>query len=300
MLKKDEKHALVIFLFPALLLFALIYIYPTIRTFIMSFNDMPSLTGSSSTWTFVGFGKYMDLLKSQMFVRSLLNIFKIWVYGGLFVLLMAMLLAVILTSGVKFKGAFKSIIYLPNVISAVALGTMWLQYIYNVKFGFFHNFFSMLGLEKLAAIQWTSQENIFGSMVFAFSFGMIGYFMLIYIAGIDDIPVDYYEAASLEGANKIHQFFFITLTSLRGVIKTSIILWSVRVIGFFLWSQIFSPLTPEMQTVTPMVYMYQVVFGSDINASYADPGLGAAVGVVLTVLVILLYGLANIVFKDRE
>ena len=299
-LKKDDRRALVVFIAPAAFVFALIYIYPTIRTFIMSFHDMPSLTGSSDTWTFVGLDKYLALADSQMFVQSLVNIFKIWLYGGIFTLLMAMLLAVIVTSGVKFKGAFKSIIYLPNVIAAVALGTMWLQYIYNARFGFLHNLFTALKLESLAAIQWTSMEHIFGAMVFAYSFGMIGYFMLMYAAGLDDIPADFFEAAGLEGAGKIRQFFFISLPTLKPVIKSSIILWSVRVVGFFVWSQVFSPLTPEMQTVTPMIYMYQVVFGSDVNASYSDPGLGAAIGVVLTILVILIYGIVNFLFRDRD
>lgn len=299
-LKKDDRRALVVFLAPAVFIFVLIYIYPTIRTFIMSFHDMPSLTGSVSTWTFVGLDKYLALIDSQMFVQSLANIFKIWIYGGIFTLLMAMLLAVIVTAGVKFKGFFKSVIYLPNVIAAVALGTMWLQYIYNARFGFLHNLFTALGLEKLATIQWTSMEHIFGAMVFAYSFGMIGYFMLMYAAGIDDIPEDFFEAASLEGAGKVRQFFFISLPTLRPVIKSSIILWSVRVVGFFVWSQVFSPLTPEMQTVTPMIYMYQVVFGSDVNASYSDPGLGAAIGVVLTLLVILAYGVVNLLFRDKD
>lgn len=299
-LKKDDRRAIVVFLAPAVALFALIYIYPTIRTFVMSFHDMKSLTGSISTWTFVGLDKYITLKTSQIFIRSLVNIFKIWLYGGLFALLVAMLLAVIVTSGVKFKAAFKSIIYLPNVISAVALGTMWLQYIYNARFGFLHSLFTFLGIESLASLQWTSQEHIFGAMTFAFSFGMIGYFMLMYIAGIDDISTDYFEAASLEGAGKIAQFFYITLPCLKAVIKSSIILWSVRIVGFFVWSQVFSPLTPEMSTVTPMVYMYQVVFGSEVNASYSDPGLGAAIGVILTILVVMVYGIVNLLFREKE
>ena len=55
-----------------------------------------------------------------------------------------------------------------------------------------------------------------------------------------------------------------------------------------------------MQTVTPMIYMYQVVFGSDVNASYSDPGLGAAIGVVLTLLVIIAYGVVNLLFRDKD
>lgn len=300
MLKKEDKRAVWIFLTPALLLYSLIYIYPTARTFLMSFNEVPSLTSGISNWTFVGLANFIELFKSSMFARSMINIGKIWLFGGLIVLLVAMLLAVILTSGIKFKKTFKAIIYLPNVVSAVALGTMWLQYIYNVKYGFLHNFFTLIGLEKMASFPWTSQEHLFGSMLIAYSFGMIGYFMLIYIAAIDDVPTEYYEAASLEGANKIQQFRYITLTAIFGVIKTALVLWSVRVISFFLWSQIFSPVTMEVQTVTPMVYMYQIVFGSDVNATFSNPGLGASVGVTMTILVIGVYAITNTIFKNKD
>lgn len=300
MLKKDEKKALGVFLLPMLFIYGLIYVYPTIRTFFMSFNEVPSLTSSILDWNFCGLKNFTRLFNSKMFIRSIINIGKIWTIGGILVLFMSLLLAVILTSGVKFKNTFKAIIYLPNVVSAVALGTMWLQYVYNVKYGLLHNIFSAIGAKQLAALQWTSQENLFSAMIIAYSFGMIGYFMLIYIAAIDDIPAEFYEAASLEGANKFQQFRYITLHAIVGVIKTIVTLWSVRVISFFLWSQIFSPVTMEVQTVTPMVYMYQIVFGSDVNATFSDPGLGASVGMIMTLLVVGVYFITNIIFKRIE
>lgn len=263
----------------------------------MSFFSVRSLTTEISQWVFVGLDNYIALFKSGLFLQSVVNLVKIWGIGGVLVLAVAMLFALILTSGVKGKRFFRSVIYLPNVISAVALGTMWLQYVFNSQFGLFKNIFEALGLNGLAAYQWTAQEHIFSSMLIAYSFGMVGYFMLSYMAGIERIPEDYYEAAGLEGASAVQSFYHITLPLMTGVIRTNVVLWTVRSLGFFIWSQIFSPVTAEMQTITPMVYMYQVVFGTEYQVDSA-PGIGAAVGVLMVLATIVMFALSNVIFRD--
>lgn len=294
---KTKTYALVILLGPAVVLYALIYLYPTVRTALMSFFSVRSLTTEISQWVFVGLDNYIALFKSGLFLQSVVNLVKIWGIGGVLVLAVAMLFALILTSGVKGKRFFRSVIYLPNVISAVALGTMWLQYVFNSQFGLFKNIFEALGLNGLAAYQWTAQEHIFSSMLIAYSFGMVGYFMLSYMAGIERIPEDYYEAAGLEGASAVQSFYHITLPLMTGVIRTNVVLWTVRSLGFFIWSQIFSPVTAEMQTITPMVYMYQVVFGTEYQVDSA-PGIGAAVGVLMVLATIVMFALSNVIFRD--
>ena len=211
-----------------------------------------------------------------------------------------MLFAIILTSGVKLKSFFRSIIYLPNVVSAVAMATMWIHYIYNSKYGLLKSIFSLFRMEKLAAIQWTSPNNIFIALVIAYSFGMVGYFMLIFMAGIERIPSDFYEAATIDGANIFQQFFYITLPLLTDVIRTNIVLWTINAIGFFVWSQLFSPLIPEPGTITPMVYMYQEVFGGNTVVLERNVGNGAAVGVILTLIIVLSFIITNILFKDKK
>ena len=85
---------------------------------------------------------------------------------------------------------------------------MWIHYVYNSKYGLLKSIFSLLHLDELAAMQWTSPNNIFMALVIAYSFGMVGYFMLIFMAGIERIPSDFYEAATIDGANIFQQFFF--------------------------------------------------------------------------------------------
>lgn len=291
---------IIIFLFPAVFLYGLIFFYPTVKTIVMSFFKMSSISAKMSEWSFAGLSNYNNLLNSQLFIQSLKNIFFIWLIGGVIIFFFSILFAVILTSGVKLKSFFRSIIYLPNVVSAVAMATMWIHYVYNSKYGLLKSIFSLLHLDELAAMQWTSPNNIFMALVIAYSFGMVGYFMLIFMAGIERIPSDFYEAATIDGANIFQQFFYITLPLLTDVIRTNIVLWTINAIGFFVWSQLFSPLIPETGTITPMVYMYQEVFGGNTVVLERNVGNGAAVGVILTLIIVLSFIITNILFKDKK
>lgn len=298
-MKKDKKM-IVIFLLPAVISYCMIFLYPTVRTTIMSFFHMEYVTAPLSTWEFVGLGNYKRLVNSSLFMQSIKNLAGIWLYGGLFTFFFAVFFSVVLTSGVKKKSFWRAVIYLPNVISAVAMGTMWLQYVLNAKYGLFHNLFSALHIEALANRQWTSPDHIFSSLIIAFSFGSVGYFVLIFMAAIEKIPHDFYEAAMLEGASIRKQFFKITFPLLKDTFASNLVLWTVQVVAFFVWSQVFSPLTPEPGTVTPMVYMYQEVFGSNTVVTERFVGAGAAVGVILAIIVVLAFFISNVIFKSER
>lgn len=290
----------VVFLGPALLAYLAVYLYPTVRTVAMSFFKVDSVTESVSKWSFNGLANYATLLRSDLFVRSLSNLGQIWLFGGIGVAILALLFAVIITSGIRYKPFFRAVIYLPNVISAVAMGTMWIQYAYSARYGLFKTVFSALGLDKLAAIQWTSPDFVLYALIIAYSFGMVGYFMLIFAAGIEKIPFDYYEAATIDGASRFIQFRSITVPLMKGVVRTNIVLWTISIVGFFVWSMIFSPFKAEQGTVTPMVYMYQSVFGAEVVVSSRDVGAGAAVGVLLSLAVVIIFLLTKSLIRDDD
>lgn len=297
---KKNKTMIVCFITPALLLFLLIYVYPICRTLIMSFFKIEGITDAVSKWSFVGIDNYMKLLNTNLFRTSMWNLGRIWFIGGIIVMALALLFAVIITSGIRFKGFFRAVIYLPNVVSAVALATMWLQYVYNARFGLLTNLFKALHLDGLAAIQWTDNEHKFWALLFAYCFGMVGYHMLIFTSGIERISPEYYEASTIDGANKVRQFRYITLPLIRGVIKTNITMWSVSSVGFFVWSQLFSTVTADTQTITPMVYMYMQIFGAGNTVTERNAGLGASIGVILSICVVLIFSLCNRLIKDDD
>ncbi len=297
---KKNKGMIVAFLAPAVILFVLIFLYPICRTIVMSFFKIEGITDSISKWQFTGLANFTKLANTALFRQSMWNLARIWLIGGVIVMSLALLFAVIITSGIRFKSFFRAVIYLPNIVSAVALATMWLQYVYSPKFGLIKGFFSALGLDSLAKIQWLDNDHKFAALLIAYCFGMVGYHMLIFASGIERISSDYFEAATLDGANKLNQFRYITLPLLKGVFKTNITMWSVTSVGFFVWSQLFSTVTADTQTITPMVYMYMQIFGAGNSMTERNSGLGAAIGVMLSVIVVIIFWICNHLFKDDD
>ena len=284
------------FVLPCTLSLLLMFLYPVARTIVMSFFDIDSVTAAAGTWKFNGLDNYKRIFGSATYLTSLSNMVKIWIVGGVLTLSIALLFAVILTSGIRFKKFFRAAIYLPNAISAVALATMWIQYVYNQDYGLLNNMLEMVGLD---GVRWLGTDMEFWAMLFAFVFGAVGYYMLIFISGIERIPQDLFEAATIDGATRIKQFFRITLPLLKGIIKTNITFWSINTITFFLWSKMFSPVSTEASTIVPVVYLYDTVFGSTGNAE-RDAGAGAAVGVVLAIFVGAIYLITSKLLKDDD
>ena len=293
-----KKNKLMIFLFimPAVLCLLFMFVYPVSRTVIMSFFRVESLTASTSTWSFYGLQNYVKIFNSTGFRQAMLNMVRIWLVGGVITLALSMLMAVVLTSGIRGSKFFKAAIYMPNIISAVALATMWIQYIFHFDYGLLNELVQLLGGEK---VKWLGSDLKFWAMLGAFIFGSVGYYMLIYISGIDGIPKDLYEAATLDGANKVAQFTKITLPLMKGIIRTSITFWSINTTTFFLWTKMFSSINTEGSTIVPVVYLYDTVFGGT-GIVERDAGAGAAVGVVLTLIIIAVYIIMNKVLKDTD
>jgi len=293
-----KKNKLMIFLFimPAVLCLLFMFVYPVTRTVIMSFFRVESLTASADVWSFNGLDNYIKIFNSTGFRQAMKNMVRIWFVGGIITLALSMLMAVVLTSGIRGAKFFKAAIYMPNIISAVALATMWIQYIFHFDYGLLNEIVQLFGGEK---VKWLGSDLKFWAMLGAFIFGSVGYYMLIYISGIEGIPADIYEAATLDGANKVNQFTLITLPLMKGIIRTSITFWSINTTTFFLWSKMFSSVNTEGSTIAPVVYLYDTVFGGT-GIVERDAGAGAAVGVVLTLIIIAVYIIMNKLLKDTD
>ena len=297
---KKNKTMIVVFLTPAVLLFLGIFLYPIIRTVIMSFFKIDGVTDSMNLWEFVGFGNYTKLMNTSLFKTSFFNLFRIWLIGGLVVMSLSLLFAVILTSGIRGKKFFRAIIYMPNIVSAVALATMWLQYVYSSKFGLLKGVLDSLGLHKLAKTPWLDSDHKFWALLFAYCFGMIGYHMLIWMSGIERISPDLFEAATIDGANKPQQFRYMTMPLLKGVFKTNITMWTVSTAAFFVWSQLFSTVTADKATIVPVQYMYMHTFGAGNAVTERNAGYGAAIGIILCVCVVIVFSICNKLIKDDD
>ena len=293
-MKLDTKN-LFLFLGPAVFLIVSVFLYPVCRTTVMSLFDVKSVVAPMSEWRFVGMSNFIALAHTSVFLRSMANIAKLWIYGGLATILFALVFAVAFTTNLKGKKFFRAVIYLPNVIAAIAVGYMWLLYIYNSKFGFMTSIGRLLRWTALERFSWLDNQHIFLSMLIAFVYGNIGYFMLIFIAGIERIPIDFYEAARIEGANVFSQFAKITLPLIKGVFSTALVLWTTRTMGFFALSQVFQ----SVRTYTPMLFVYETLFGTEVTQGGIHAGLAASSAVTMTIIVVVVSSLLSKIVREE-
>ncbi len=296
---RSRQRTLFIFLAPAVVLFISTFAYPLIRTIYLSFFRAPDL--AATQLTFRGLKQYKELIHTPLFKIAFKNIFIIWSLGGVTLFALVFLFAILLTSGIRGKKFFRAIIYLPNLIPAVAIVALWTQYIYHPRFGFVKAFFERLGLEQLARVQWNSADYLFWGMLIAYIWGGVGWTLIIVLAGIERIPNELYEVAWIEGASTFCQFRRITLPLLRDVIRITFIFWSIGQINLFTFPKLWTPVVPQRGTYTPAVYLFQITFGgrNEITGT-SDMGKGAAIAVMLLILVLFVSFIINKFFKQER
>lgn len=142
---RNDKKLIIGFLTPCILTLFIMYLYPVARTLVMSFFRIESVTAATSTWSFYGLGNYAKIFHSPSFKSAMWNMVRIWLVGGILTLSLALIFAMILTSGIRFKKFFRAAIYMPNIISAVALATMWIQYVFNQDYGMLNQMIRFFG-----------------------------------------------------------------------------------------------------------------------------------------------------------
>lgn len=301
-MKKGERKMILAFVLPIVVVYLVFFLYPTLRTVYMSFFETKTLSAPASTWNFVGLDNYRFLLKNELFRSSYKNIMLILFIGGTAVFVIALFFATVMQGRFRGKSFFKAIIYLPNIITPIALAFMWSQYIFSNNFGLFKKVFSALGLKNLANIPWTNQSYAFWAMLIAFCFGSVGYYMIIYMAAMEQVPQEYYESAALDGARKTHIFFRITLPLLKESTKTCLIFWASGSINFFLWSRVFGANPLAESTLVPASYMYTLAFGAGHarGSGSLQVGPAAAVGVILTLSIVTVYLLVYLIFGNNK
>ena len=269
---RKNKSMIFWFCLPAVLSLLIMFVYPVCRTVLMSFFQVESVTASMSDWSFYGLGNYTKIFGSASFLTSMRNMLLIWLVGGVFTLTLAMLMAVIVTSGIRGKKFFRAAIYMPNIISAVALATMWIQYIFNYDYGMLNEIVQFFGGNK---VKWLGTDLKFWAMTGSFVFGSVGYYMLIYISGIEGIPKDLYEAATIDGAGKVHQFTHITHPLVQPAIIT------VTIFNFMsVWNEFFMALIfTSSESMAPVgVGLLNIINSMKYTGQYG--GMFAAVIIV--------------------
>ena len=271
-----KKWPLVVFLVPGLL-FMLIFLYiPFVENIKNSFYDMSAVIKMpGSDWKFIGFENYKRLITDPDVRMALVNSLKMMILTVIFEVGIAFILAVLVSQVKKLQQLFRTVYFFPVVISATAIGLLF-KLFYNYNGGMLNQILEFFGMEP---VNWLSPELAFIMVAIPTLWSYIGFYFVILLTGLSDIPDDVYEAAAIDGCNRFKQVFYITLPMMKPVFYTSVTLAVTGALKVFDLPWVIVPNgAPQGVTHFLGTYMYQQAFGLN-NYDY---------GSTLAVLIVLL------------
>lgn len=280
---------------PAVILFVIFMIVPTIDVFRMSLYKWGGYTAEK---TFVGLDNFKTLFQSDRFYQAFQNSILLIVIVTVVTFALAIIFAAILTRE-KIKGQtfFRVVFYIPNILSVVVISAIF-SAIYDPTQGLLNSFLNLFRGESGVndPILWLgNQKIVIYSIVIAMVWQAIGYYMVMYMASMANIPESLYESASLEGAGRIKQFFSITLPLIWTNIRTTLTFFVISTINMsFLMVKAMTNGGPDGASSVFLSYMYQEAY---TNSSY---GYGMAIGVVVFAFSFALAGILNAATKREE
>lgn len=202
-----------LFLFPSLAIFLLYRITPIIWNFLLSFQEWQFI--GPNIW--IGLQNYAEMIRDPVFWQSFKNTL-IYFFGGTpIAIALAVLVAVMVNNPIRGRNAYRVMIFLPYPITPVAVAIIW-QWLYNEKVGLINYVLRTLRLVSDPVPFLQSFKLALPSVIMTTVWQVLGYFVIIVLTGLQTIPDDLYESAELDGANRLTQFFRITLPLIRSTI----------------------------------------------------------------------------------
>ena len=272
---RHNKIGVTLFLIPALLLLIAFFILPVIYLVFMSLQQWDGL----STPSFIGLGNFAKIFKDKTFIQAIVNNVVWALTAGLVQVPIAMFTAIMLSQKMHGWKLFRTVYFLPQVISGVALATMWAA-VYNASYGLLDGLLKIVGLGAFQR-NWLGDLNTAFPACLLYWVPYIGYYMVIMLADIQSIPPDYYEAASLDGAGSVRQAFSITIPLIRGSLATCMTL--AMIFGLRQFEQIYMLTNggPANRTMVMVLYLYNEMkalnYGPSSAASMVLIGIGTIV-----------------------
>lgn len=200
---------------PGFVIFTIGLIIPMFLALRYSFT---SWDGMSAEKVFVGLQNYIDLFHDQNFLDALWFTIKFTIGNTIIQNVVALLFAIALDSGIKGQKIYRTILFIPCLISAVIVGFVWLKMFSNVL----PELNDMLGM-NIDFLLFGKKETVLTGLLIANNWQWIGYWMLIYLAGLQSVPSDLYEAAKVDGANAVQRFFNVTIPMLAPAITICVV-----------------------------------------------------------------------------
>jgi raffinose/stachyose/melibiose transport system permease protein len=252
----QDTLLIALFLLPALILFLLFVIYPIFRSIYFSMFDW---NGLGPAVDFVGLQNFKDILNDQVFLKAVRNVLLIIIFSVGAQLPLALALAVMVGRDLPGRGIFRTIFFMPYVLSEINVAIMWmLLYNPDPDRGLLNAVVVLLGGETIG---WLSSTNLVLLSIFiALTWKYFGFHMLLYLAGLQNIPRELEEAATIDGANSFQNFYYITLPLLGSTIRTSVYLSVLGSIQQFILVWIMTKGGPVNASETLATYMYRFGF----------------------------------------
>ncbi len=287
--KKKEALQGIIYILPSFILIACFSVLPIFMSGYFSFTNYNVMNDP----TFAGLENYTKIFKDAYVADAIKNTLAYVVITVPVQTILSLVFAAFLAYKMQNKagGFLRSIMFIPVIASAVTAGTIW-RIILNTDGGILNN---LLGAFNISPVNWlgSTQTSLISICIVAI-WKNVGYFLVIYYAGIMGISKDLYEAARVDGATNIQQFFKITMPMLKPItylVVTLGIIWSFQVFDL---SYQMTGGGPGRSTVTIVMAIYNAAF------KQYKMGYACAMAMVLLVIVLVINGLENLLFKEKE
>ena len=284
-LKQSDMNGY-LFVLPYIIFFLAFVAYPLVFSLILVFHRWNIVTPME--W--IGLKNFVRLVHDALFLRSLGNTLTFLLIHIPLQIVFALLLAVLLNSRIKLRGFFRALYFLPVVVSGVAVTILW-QQLYSYDYGVLN---AMLNAVGLPSIPWLVNSSwAMPSIAIMATWKNIGIYIVLFLAGLQNIPGELYEAASLDGATKARQFLHITLPMLNPTIIVIVVLSTIGGFSLFIEPYVLTGGGPMQSTLSGMLYIYNQAF------YFGHMGYAATLGFVFA-LVILVVVLLQRKFIESE
>lgn len=277
--KKSERRAAYLFIIPAVVLLAAFLLYPALQTVRYAFTDYNIMRPDRIK--FCGLNNFIELFQDKDFWIAVKNTLHFTVLVVPFQTVLALALALLISSRRKGVSIFRAAYFSPQVTSMVVVAILWtVLYNSNPSSGLLNALLVNLGMEPCGFLN--DPKTAMNSIIFMSAWQGAGYQMMIFLAGLQGIPKDQYEAASIDGAGKIKSFLYVTLPGLKNVISYVIMITVIQAMKLFTQPYVMTKGGPQNATRTLVYYVYEQGFQKR-NFGYA-----CAVAAVFFVIVISL------------
>jgi multiple sugar transport system permease protein len=275
------------FVLPAVTFTVIFFILPLGMTIVMSLHDWPLLGAHS----FIGLGNYIRLLSDRQFWSSLVFTTEYTLLVTPVIFILAFILALLVNLPLRFIGFFRTAYFLPVVIGLGTSSLLWV-WLLNDRVGFFDGLLVSIGLIQKPVVWLGYPDLAMGAIIVSVVWKTVGFTMVLLLTGMQAIPEEVYHAAMVDGAGYFARLRFVTIPLLRRTFALALIL---SVIGSYLGFDQFFIMTrggPQNQTISVVYWIFNNSF------TYFRMGYGAALSVVLLVILVILSAIQLYLLRD--